>query len=117
MNIKAIVYLPIMIMVMLFGLVPFRNMHAMSMNMNHDMSGVNKSLASCCTSSSPSAILYQQQTPDRDENEDPEPPQRIPYYAQTQRLDIQDDPPKLNMFGASLLRPPDLVVLYNNFRI
>lgn len=118
MNIKAIVYLPIMILLVLFGLIPFQNIHAMSMSMDHDMSSMDTSSANCCTSPNPSAVLDQRQkSPNRDEDEDPTPPQQIPYYAQAQSFDTQDTPPKLNIFGAGLLRPPDLVVLYSNFRI
>ncbi len=115
MNIKAVVYLPVVALVLLFGLVPLQNIHAM--DMSHDMGNMRKSTTNCCTSPSPSVILDQQQkTPDRDVEEDLK-PQQVPYYAQFQRLDVQNKPFKINTYGASLLRPPDLVVLYMNFRI
>lgn len=114
-KLKAFLYVPFAGLFLLLGFFPLQNVHATGMA--HDMSSMSQEI-NCCTGSptSTTAVLKEEQKlPEKDED-DPEPPQQDPPYAQFTRY---AEPEKLSLAyaaGANLLRPPDLVKLYGNYR-
>lgn len=115
-KLKAILYVPLVSLFLLFGFLPVQSAHAGSMSMDHSMSGPTTNAKNCCNSSSTTAVLKEEeQLPAYEQDDEPEPPEQTPFYAGLQFFP-EPQQPASTYTGSSMFRPPDLVKLYANFR-
>lgn len=112
-KLKIFLCFPVAALLLLGG--PFtQNAHAQSAGMSHDMGSMQvKSCAGPCV---PSAVLREEQTVNNEDDENPQPPE--PSYLTHLQADFPDPdkPSGLYVLGALVLRPPDMVKLYGNYR-
>ena len=116
-KLKITVYLPVVTLFLLLGFTPIQqNVHAA--NMDHDMNNMSREANRCAGSSASSTevLKKEQQIPDKDEDEDPKPPEQDSYYVQFYQFSEPEKPGNAYTLGAGIFRPPDLVKLYANFR-
>jgi len=114
-KLKAVLFAPVISVLLLLAL-PLQSIHAQSTSMNHQMSNTNTSgLCPGACGNSASVAKDVQKSPDRKQEKDPEPPEQLPLYAQNTQFP-EPQKPASNLIYGSLIRPPDLVKLYANFR-
>ena len=117
-KLKAILYVPLVSLFLLFGFLLLQSVHAQGMPMDHDMSGPASNAKNCCSSPSSVAVLKEEENlPFNEQDDEPEPPEQTPYYSQIQTFPEPEKPDSNYMSGSRLLRPPDLVKLYSNFQL
>ena len=115
-TLRTSLLLPIAALFLVFGLSPLQSVHAQDMNMDHNMSSSRSSVNNCCVPPSSVAVLKEEeQLPDYEQDDEPEPPEQMPFYAQFQSFPEPSKPVNIHT-GSSILIPPDLVKLYGNFR-
>lgn len=114
-KLKAILYVPLASLFLLFGFLPLQSVHAESIAMNHDMSGSRSSASNCCVPSSSVAVINKEEQLFDEQDDEPEPPEQMPFYARFQVF-TEPSPPAVVYSGSKVPRPPDLVKLYANFR-
>lgn len=114
-KLKVILLVPLTSLFLLFGLLPLQNVHAESAAMNHDMSRPGSSAYNCCVSSSSVAVINKEELSFDEQDDEPEPPEQMPFYARFQVF-TEPSPPAVVYSGSKVPRPPDLVKLYANFR-
>lgn len=112
---RTILVLPVTALFLLFGFLPLQNAHAQSTTVSHETSRTNSSCSSPCANTP--VVLKEQKLIDEKQDDEPEPPEPAPYYMQSDAGFAS--PKKLangHLAGVRVLRPPDLVKLYANFR-
>lgn len=115
-KLKAILYVPLVSLFLLFGFLPLQSVHAQGIPMDHDMSGPSSSAKNCCGSSSSVATLKEEENlPFYEQDDEPEPPQ-VPYFTEFNVFTVPRKLASSYLGGERVLRPPDLVILYANFR-
>ena len=114
-KLKTLLLAPLTAMFLLFGF-SLQGVHAQSLAMQDGM-GTTSANLSCNSPCGNAAVVLkdEQKTPVRDEDQDPEPPEQLFQYAQNVPFPEPKKPVASLIFG-SLIRPPDLVKLYANFR-
>ncbi len=83
---------------------------------SHDEGTASRScLAGCAGNSMGVTADINRQRPEEKQNKDPE-PQAGPYFAQFLEFYEPRKITPVNKYGAPVLRPPDLVLAYQNYR-
>jgi hypothetical protein len=114
-KIRSLLYISVIGLLLLFGLAPTQPSHAQTSTSPHDIQMMQSVTCSgpCTTTAifKPEENLFLQE-----DDQDPEPPETTPAYILTSAYQEPIRPSGVYIFGAALLRPPDLVKLYSNFR-
>lgn len=110
-TLKAALVLPVAALFVAFGFLSVQPVHAQN---NMDMASTRTVCQGPCANT-PAALNDQAKIDIKEQDDEPEPPQAEPYYAQQRVLGPEKS---LHSYGFSTrrLRPPDLVKLYANFR-
>lgn len=118
-RLKAIIYLPITLSFLLFGFLSLQTIYAQNITMDHGTGSMNAGASgSDCAGPCGNAtvVLKDKQIAPAEEREDePDPPQTPSYY----QYSVFAMPKKLAssyLGGEHIPLPPDLVILYANFR-
>lgn len=117
-KLRRILIVPLAVLFLVLGFLPLHSVSAQNMTVGHSMDSMAGGVVNCAAPCANSvANMPEKRKPViRDEEQDPEPPEQTPYYAQHFQFPEPQKPANNYAFSGVLLRPPDLVKLYSNFR-